>query len=239
MAILADTNADVTAWATVAAVIVALLGSVGTGLWRWIRRPRIEISFGDQPPLMTIEPSVTNPEWQFIRAKAKNKGHRGARRLRAQISRAWFKADNESRADGKIWPALIQLPIALPWTSRSFPGSESIEYVDLAPGLKDYLDISRKSMVENMETYDHLLCGLGEEPNREGLRDRMMRIGEYRIEVAVSSDDTKTVTKVISYKQSVALLQLQHIKASERPPKDNPPKPPGSRRTVFKNERLE
>jgi hypothetical protein len=225
---IADTNADVTAWATVAAVVLALLGSVGTGLWKWLRRPRIEITFGNTEPLMTFEPSATNPEWQYIRAKVRNKGHRGAGNVRAQITRVWFKADNQPRADGRSWPELIRLTIPLPWTSRSFQGSDSTEHVDLPPGLVDYLDISRKSMIQNMETYDHLLCGLGNEPKRQDLHDRMMKIGEYRIEVAVFSDDTKPKTKLVSYKQSPDLLPLHEIQPSQRPPKEKNLTPPSN-----------
>lgn len=126
----ADTNATLTAWATVAAVVVALLGSIGTELWKWLRRPKIAISFGNIEPLMTIEPSVTNPEWQYIRAKVENTGHRGAGNVRAQIARVWFKSDNEPRGDGRMWPELIRLPIPLSWASRDFPGSDGTERVD-------------------------------------------------------------------------------------------------------------
>lgn len=234
MHVLADANADVTAWATVAAVVVALLGSMGTGLWKWLRRPRITITFGPEAPLTTIEPSPISPEWHHVRARVENKGHRGARRVRAQITGAWFKADSEPRADGRIWPDLIQLPIPLPWASRSFEGSQGTEYVDLAPHLVDYLDISRKSMRLRMSTYEHRLLGLGAEPTRQSLLDRMMKVGEYRIEVAVFSDDTKPVTSVVSYKQRLSTLQLQEIQRSKRPPKDPAPGLPESLSSVFK-----
>lgn len=62
----------------------------------------------------------------------------------------------------------------------------------------------------------------------------MMKIGENRIEVAVFSDDTKPVTQVVSYRQSIGLLQLQGITKSEKPPRDEALTPPGNLAEVFK-----
>ena len=67
------------------------------------------------------------------------------------------------------WVNLIHLPIPLAWSSRSFEGSGTKEYTDLAMHLVDYLDISRKSMVQTNDSYDHLLIGLGDEPIRQSL----------------------------------------------------------------------
>jgi hypothetical protein len=234
MTVLADTTATVTAWATVAAVVVALGGSFGTVLWRWWRRPRLKITFGNQPPLLTLEPSETNPQWQYVRAKVENKGKRGAGHVRAQITGSWVHGSTVPRADGRQWPELTYIPIPLKWASRSFDGSESPELVDLAPKAVDYLDISRKSLVPNMDTYDHLLCGMGNEALRQSLRDRMMTVGEYRIEIAVFSDDAKSVAKVVSYKQIIAALQLTELTKSKRPPNDAKPTPPGDLAELFK-----
>ena len=59
------------------------------------------------------------------------------------------------------------------------------------------------------------------------LRDRMMTVGEYRIEVSVFSDDAKPVTKVVSNKQGLSALQLHQIRESQRPPDEAPILPQG------------
>ena len=232
-----DISETVMAWATVAAVLVALAGSIGVGFWKWLRRPKLSITFGDRSPLATLEPTATNPEWHCIRAQVDNSGHRGARRVRAQITGVWFRADNEPRADGREWVRLLYMPIPLVWSSRSFAGSSTKEYMDLGIGAVDYLEISRKSMRQNNDSYDHLLMGLGDEPTRQSLMDRMMKVGEYRIEVAVFSDDAGPATKVVSYKQAPTMLQLLQIHESLRPP-DEEASFPGHLGDVFKGSEL-
>jgi hypothetical protein len=175
------------------------------------------VTFGDQPPLLSIEPSATTPEWQYVRAMVKNTGKKGAPGVRAHISGGWVRPDLQNSAYGQELVPLVTLPIQLRWKSRSHRPSSGAGPIELAPGVTDYLDVSRKSLVRTNGNYDHAFCGLGDEVYDASLFDRMMLVGEYRIEVAVYFDEFR-MTSVVSYKQGLTTLQLGEVHTSERPP---------------------
>jgi hypothetical protein len=179
------------------------------------RRPRLVIIFGDQPPLLSIEPSATAPEWQYVRAMVTNKGKKGVPGVRAHISGAWVRPDLQNRADGQEWVSLVTLPIQLRWKSRSHRPSGAGP-IDLAAGNTDYLDVSRKSLVQHNGKYDHMFCGLDDEVYSPSVLDLMTLVGEYRIEVAIYFDEFR-MTSVVSYKQGDSALQLGDVHKAERP----------------------
>jgi hypothetical protein len=225
MTIVGDASADVTAWATVAAVVVALAGSVGVGFWRWINRPELWIEFGNIAPLYTLEPTTMAPEWNVIRARITNKGQAGASGARAQITGVWFKAESRPRSDGREWVRLTQMPIPLEWASRSHEASGAREKVDLAQGAIDFVEVSKKYMLEtDFMGYNHVLCGLGNVPQREDLKSAMEALGEFQIAISVFSDTAKPTTKVVSYRQGQMRMQLEDLHEVDKPPKDAEPK---------------
>ena len=221
--------------AGVVAAVVAVLGYVGTIVRRRTNRPALQVRFGDQSPLLKIEPSPTSPRWHQVRAEVRNVGEATAHDVRGRITNVWFRAEQAHRADGLGWEPLISLPVPLRWNSRSYRGSSGAGPIELTSQGVDYLDISRKSMQQSDDGYEHVLCGLGDEKENPSLHDRMMRIGEYRIEVTVVATNSQPVTNVVSYTQSLVARQLTQVHESEAPPPPVAP-PAADMGAIYKGE---
>jgi hypothetical protein len=218
------------AWFTFAAVFVALGISVEPLVWRWRTRPQLTIIFGDEPPLLILEPSATNPQVQIVRVRVTNTGKRVATNVRAQTSNFWFRPAAQERG----WePSLIDIPIWHTWLSRSHDSPNDAEHIDLATGISDYVEVCAKDQTDSLDGLDHWLKGQGTKSVNDRLLDRMARIGEYRLEVTVFSDNTEPVRNVLSYRKSAAARQFGDLKPSVAPLV--PPQPSsGNLAAVFK-----
>ena len=162
---------------------------------------------------------------QIIRAKVANTGKRVAKDVRAQITHVWLKPNPISSSTGKEWVVIIDMPIWLSWASRDHAGSIDAERIDLASGMVDYLPISYKVQTDGLEDGVHWPLERGEQLRSDSLVERFAKIGEYRFEVTVFSDNTEPITSVVAYKLTASNKQVVDLKQSTAPLVAPPPAP--------------
>jgi hypothetical protein len=109
---------QVSAWATLGAVLVALGVSLFPVGWRWLKRPRLVWTVGRTEPHRITTWSKGQVDGASLRVKVTNepgrRGTRAAENVRAQLETVWVRAPQEQ----KQWTKLEFDITSLTWSSR-------------------------------------------------------------------------------------------------------------------------
>lgn len=210
-----------TAAVTGAGVLTALGLTVIPAAWRRHKRPRLHVSFGDQPPLLALEPSPTSPVAHVMRARVTNVGSGTAMHVRAQTTGLWFTSA-QPRAGSNGWQVVVDLPKPHAWESRADVPSTSAETVDLAHGMSDHVRVISKNMnIPSSQSKDHwtqALGGKGVDQLNSQLVDQLSRIGEYCVGITVFGDESEPVTSYCYYRLSADARQIVDLRQGDFPP---------------------
>ena len=203
---------QVTAWATLGAVLVALGVSLVPVGWRWLTRPRLVWTIGLHEPHERIIWSNGQVEGLSLRLRVTNEpgqlGTRPADNVRAQLETAWVKTPGEA----KQWANLEFDITPLTWSSRRADELTAQQVTVIASGSTDYTEFA------HWERQRHCLIVYGA---REDDQRAMQGFGpgEFRFRIVLTANGVKAKiahVRVIADQQTVTAVDR-----SEAPdPKD-------------------
>jgi hypothetical protein len=137
----ATTTEDITAWSTLAAVLVALGLSIVPRIWSYFRRPQLELIIGKEAPHRIAKWTKNfTAEGAEIRLQVRNKvGRTTATNVRIRLQSIWFPI-----SDGKYnWAdAAIDL-VPLQWSSRRFADGRAgldSDISEIPGGISDFAE---------------------------------------------------------------------------------------------------
>jgi len=186
-----------TAFGTVGAVLVALLGPT---LWNWWQSPRLQISFERQEPYCRDTPLIienhgakSTVDSHWVRVKVTNKGRGIAKACKGKMI-AVYKDDGALRQDRD--------PMQLRWAG--VPWEQSLEPLDLARMEYQFLGVvyaqSNSPQAALVVTHD----------KPEGFSKTLEAHERHRVRLAAYADNAKPQTAefVITYGGDVGSLKM-------------------------------
>lgn len=209
---LSTTTDDITAWSTLAAVVVALAVSLGPGILARLRGPQLEMTVGAEAPhrIATWTKGYV-ADGSELRLEVRNKtGRMPARSVRVRVQSIWIPI-----SDGQYeWGDTAIDIIPLQWSSRRFADGRAgldSNVTDIPGGISDFAEFvywDRKT--GNFEVRD----------SRRSVDDVGFSFGKgssFRCQLVVSADHMKPIVRVV---EVAGGEKLDRVAFSEPPPAD-------------------
>jgi hypothetical protein len=210
---LSTTTDDITAWSTLAAVVVALAVSLGPGVRSRLKGPQLEMTVGTEAPhrIATWTKGFA-AEGSELRLEVRNKaGRMPARNVRVRLQSIWMPI-----SDGKYeWGDTAIDIIPLQWSSRRFADGRAgldSDVTDIPGGISDFSEFAywdRKT--GNFEIRDS---------RRSADEAGAISFGKgssFRCQLIVTADHMKPIVRVV---EVAGGEKLDEVAFSESPPAD-------------------
>jgi hypothetical protein len=207
---LKSTTDEITAWSTLAAVVVALSVALGPIVLSRIKGPRLELRVGTEAPhRIAIWTRGFVDEGSELRLEVRNKsGRMPARNVRVRLQSMWIPID-----DGQYeWGDMAIDIVPLQWSSRRFADGRAgldSDVTDIPGGISDFAEFLYWDRKEGtFEVRD----------SRRPADQAGTQIGKgssFRCQLIVSADHMKPIVRVVKVAGGEDLDELEF---SEPPP---------------------